>query len=332
MVKSTAKPPAPPAATLDEAFKDFRSEVTKQTGAARGRGEARPREDVPRDGDDGRGHRRAHGGVAQSQIPVRVGVVARPPVPAPERSAARGGMARARLRGAGAQRRAKGASCSSISARFSRCWARRRARSRCSWSSRQTPASIATSRRGLSASHGSRPEADHSYPEPAVVRGVFPRGGIHSRRRAVVGVLGSQPLRRDAPGARGVPEQSVCPRRRHRRRRHHGAGRTRGARVAHPGENAPPRRRPVFARGRSMTRLRDSVASAGRRARAPSAPALRHRPPAVRPLPRRARRARRGRGRRRRGRDPGPRARSGRRPAGRAGPPHRPPDRGTTTG
>jgi tetratricopeptide (TPR) repeat protein len=33
MVKSTAKPPAPPAASLDEAFKDFRSEVTKQTGA-----------------------------------------------------------------------------------------------------------------------------------------------------------------------------------------------------------------------------------------------------------------------------------------------------------
>ena len=32
MVKSTAKPPAPPAATLDEAFKDFRSEVSKQTG------------------------------------------------------------------------------------------------------------------------------------------------------------------------------------------------------------------------------------------------------------------------------------------------------------
>ena len=71
---------------------------------ARGRGEARPREDVPRDGDDGRGDRRAHGGVAQSQLPVRGGVTARPAVPAQERSAARVGMARARLRGAGPQR------------------------------------------------------------------------------------------------------------------------------------------------------------------------------------------------------------------------------------
>ena len=80
----------------------------------------------------------------------------------------------------------------------SRRSARRRARWRCSSSSRPTPATIVTCRRGSSASPGSRPEADHSYPEPAAVRRVFPRGRVHPRRRAVVGVLGAQSLR---PGA-----------------------------------------------------------------------------------------------------------------------------------
>ena len=118
------------------------------------------------------------------------------------------------------------------------------------------------SRRGSSASHGSRPEADHPYLQPAAVRGVFPRGGLHSGRRAVVGVLGAQPLRRDSAGARGVRGESLRPRRRDRRRRDNRDGRTRRARVAHHVEGAAPRRRsrPAFARGPIMRASEDRSA------------------------------------------------------------------------
>ena len=76
-------------------------------------------------------------------------------------------------------------------------------------------------RQNRSALRGSRPEADHQDRQPPAVRCVFPRGGIHSRRRALVRLLGAQSVRGHACGRRSADRQPVRSWGGERRRRHH---------------------------------------------------------------------------------------------------------------